>query len=50
VEHNGERTLYVVTDKLPMAKDLVAKGQARKNGLNAGYALRPSHFWMPQVG
>jgi hypothetical protein len=22
----------------------------QKNGLNAGYALRPSHFWMPQVG
>jgi hypothetical protein len=22
----------------------------QKKGLNAGYASRPSHFWMPQVG
>jgi hypothetical protein len=22
----------------------------QKNGLNAGYASRPSYFWMPQVG
>jgi hypothetical protein len=25
VEHNGERTLYAETDKLPMAKELVQK-------------------------
>jgi hypothetical protein len=24
--------------------------RSQKNGLNADYALRPSYFWMPQVG
>jgi hypothetical protein len=35
VEHNGERTLYAVTDKLPMAKDLVLKAK-RELGIARG--------------
>jgi hypothetical protein len=35
VEHNGERTLYAVTDKLPMAKDLVQKAK-RELGIARG--------------
>jgi hypothetical protein len=41
VEHNGERTLYAVTDKLKDAKALVLKakrelGIARGSGLSGG--------------
>jgi hypothetical protein len=35
VEHNGELTLYAVTDKLPMAKDLVLKAK-RELGIARG--------------
>jgi hypothetical protein len=35
VEHNGERTLYAETDKLPMAKDLVQKAK-RELGIARG--------------
>jgi hypothetical protein len=35
VEHNGERTLYAVTDKLPEAKDLVLKAK-RELGIARG--------------
>jgi hypothetical protein len=35
VEHNGERTLYAETDKLPMAKDLVQKAK-RERGIARG--------------
>jgi hypothetical protein len=35
VEHNGERTLYAVTDKLPKAKDLVLKAK-RELGIARG--------------
>jgi hypothetical protein len=35
VEHNGERTLYAETDKLPMAKDLVQKAK-RELGIAKG--------------
>jgi hypothetical protein len=35
VEHNGERTLYAVTDKLPMAKALVLKAK-RELGIARG--------------
>jgi hypothetical protein len=35
LEHNGERTLYAETDKLPMAKDLVKKAK-RELGIARG--------------
>ena len=35
VEHNGERTLYAETNKLPMAKDLVLKAK-RELGIARG--------------
>jgi hypothetical protein len=35
VEHNGARTLYAVTDKLPKAKDLVLKAK-RELGIARG--------------
>jgi hypothetical protein len=35
VEHNGVRTLYAVTNKLPIAKDLVQKAK-RELGIARG--------------
>jgi hypothetical protein len=35
VEHNGERTLYAVTDKIAKAKDLVLKAK-RELGIARG--------------
>ena len=34
----------------PMPTDRQSPTLSKRNGPNAGYALRPSYFWMPQVG
>src|ERR1700722_6961463 len=42
VEHNGERTLYAVTDKLSKAKDLVLKAKRELGIARGSRALFPA--------
>jgi hypothetical protein len=41
VEHDGERTLYAVTDKLRRAKDLVQKAKRELGTARGGIAKKP---------
>jgi hypothetical protein len=43
VEHNGERTLYAVTDQLPVAKGLVLKAK-RELGIARGSKTAGAFF------